>query len=142
MSPEVNIALSRSYAVEGQYFVIAPCAIVSEQIIEQLCTDKTKRNLLKAGSGCVRIFGPDGRELTTALAENEEGLLLATLDPASITFAKAIADPVGHYSRPEVTSLLFNPAANRQLSIKAASFIELIDTKQIGLSGSEEVQTN
>ncbi|HGJ5883994.1 nitrilase-related carbon-nitrogen hydrolase [Arsenophonus sp.] len=142
LSPEVNIALSRSYAVEGQCFVIAPCAIVSEQIIEQLCTDKTKRNLLKAGGGYARIFGPDGSELTTPLAENEEGLLLATLDPASITFAKAIADPVGHYSRPDVTSLLFNPVANRPLSIKAASFIELIDTKQIVLPGSEEVQAN
>lgn len=142
LSPEVNIALSRSYAVEGQCFVIAPCAIVSEQIIEQLCTDETKRNLLKAGGGYARIFGPDGSELTTPLAENEEGLLLATLDPASITFAKAIADPVGHYSRPDVTCLLFNPAANRPLSIKTASFIELIDTKQIVLSGSEEVQAN
>ncbi|WP_290605541.1 hypothetical protein [Arsenophonus sp. ENCA] len=99
--------------------------------------------MLKAGGGYARIFGPDGSELTTPpLAENEEGLLLATLDPASITFAKAIADPVGHYSRPDVTSLLFNPAANRPLSIKAASFIELIDTKQIVLPGSEEVQTN
>ncbi|CAA2930859.1 nitrilase-related carbon-nitrogen hydrolase [Arsenophonus endosymbiont of Bemisia tabaci] len=113
MSPEVNIALSRSYAVEGQCFVIAPCAIVSEQIIEQLCTDKTKRNLLKAGGDHACIFGPDGSQLTTPFSENEEGLLLATLDPASITFAKAIADPVGHYSRPDVTSLLFNPAANQ-----------------------------
>lgn len=142
LSPEVNIALSRSYAVEGQCFVIAPCAIVSEQIIEQLCTDETKQNLLKAGGGYARIFGPDGSELTTPLAENEEGLLLATLEPAAITFAKAIADPVGHYSRPDVTCLLFNPAANRPLSIKTASFIELIDTKQIVLPGSEEVQAN
>lgn len=94
LSPEVNIALSRYYAVEGQCFVIAQCAIVSEQIIEQLCTDKIKRNLLKVGGGYARIFGQDGSELTTPLAKNEEVLLLATLDPASITFAKAIADPV------------------------------------------------
>ncbi|HGJ5865757.1 MAG TPA: carbon-nitrogen hydrolase family protein [Arsenophonus nasoniae] len=142
LSPEVNLALSRSYAAEGQCFVIAPCAIVSEQMIEQLCTDETKRNLLKAGGGHARIFGPDGRELTTPLAENEEGLLLATLEPAAITYAKAIADPVGHYSRPDVTCLLFNPTANLPLATKTASFIALTDTKQIVSPGSEEVQAN
>lgn len=108
-----------------------------------MCTDETKRNLLKAGGGYARIFfGPDGNELITSLAENKERLLLATLEPAAITFAKAIADPVGHYSRSDVTCLLFNPAANRPLSIKTASFIELIDTKQIVLPVREEVQIN
>ncbi|WP_155834379.1 carbon-nitrogen hydrolase family protein [Halotalea alkalilenta] len=113
LGPEVNTAASRLYAAEGQCFVIAPCAIVSPEMIEQLCTDETKRQLLKAGGGHARIFGPDGSELATPLAENEEGLLFATLDPAAITFAKAAADPVGHYSRPDVTRLLFNPAANK-----------------------------
>ncbi|WP_238149380.1 hypothetical protein [Arsenophonus endosymbiont of Aleurodicus floccissimus] len=98
---------------------------------------KLNRNLLKAGGGYARIFRPDGSELTTPLAKNDEGLLLATLGSASITFAKAIATPVWHYLRPDVTSLLFNPAANRPLSIKSASFIELIDTKQIVLPWNE-----
>ena len=112
LGPDVNVAASRLYAAEGQCFVLAPCAIVSPEMIEQLCTDETKRQLLKVGGGHARIFGPDGGELATPLPEDEEGLLMATLEPAAITFAKAAADPVGHYSRPDVTRLLFNSAAN------------------------------
>ncbi|MEW5289044.1 MULTISPECIES: nitrilase [Erwinia] len=115
LGPEVNTAASRLYAAEGQCFVIAPCAIVSPEMVAQLCSDDSKKQLLSAGGGHARIYGPDGGELATPLAENEEGLLIATLQPAAITCAKFAADPVGHYSRPDVTRLLFNPAANRPL---------------------------
>lgn len=111
LGPEVNIAASRLYAAEGQCFVIAPTAVVSDEMIETLCDTEAKHALLKAGGGHSRIFGPDGGDLVKPLPENEEGLLIATLDPAAITFAKAAADPVGHYSRPDVTRLLFNPNA-------------------------------
>lgn len=112
LGPEVNTAASRLYAAEGQCFVIAPCAIVSHEMIDQLCPDDTKKQLLSAGGGHARIYGPDGRDLAPPLEENQEGLLIATLDPAAITFAKFAADPVGHYSRPDVTRLLFNCSAN------------------------------
>lgn len=58
-----------------------------------------------------RILGPDDSDLAKPLPEHEEGLLIATLEPAAITIAKSCADPVGHYSRPDVTRLLFNPNA-------------------------------
>lgn len=54
------------------------------------------------------IFGPDGRKLAEPIPEQEEGILYADLDPASIAIAKAAADPVGHYPRPDVVSLLIN----------------------------------
>lgn len=93
--------------------MIAPCAVVSEEMIAFLCPDDDRRALLSAGGGHARIYGPDGRELVMPLGENEEGLLIAELDPAAIIFAKMAADPVGHYSRPDVTRLLFNPSANK-----------------------------
>ncbi|WP_218168227.1 nitrilase [Pantoea sp. B9002] len=111
LGPEVNTAASRLYAAEGQCFVLAPCAVVSAEMIEMLCPDDARQALLSAGGGHARIYGPDGSELATPLGEQEEGLLLATLAPAAITFAKLAADPVGHYSRPDVTQLLFNSAA-------------------------------
>lgn len=119
---EVNNAASRLYAAEGQCHVIAPCAIVSEEMIEQLCDTETKRGLIKAGGGYARIYGPDGRDLVEPLGEHEEGLLIATLDPAAITFAKTCADPVGHYSRPDVTQLLFNPNPAKKVVISETEY--------------------
>jgi len=112
LGPEVNIAASRVYAAEGQCFVLAPCALVSPQMIEWLCDTDAKRLLLQPGGGHARIFGPDGSELATPLAEDEEGLLYATLDPAALIYAKVAADPAGHYSRPDVTRLMLNRTAN------------------------------
>ncbi|RML49210.1 putative Nitrilase [Pseudomonas syringae pv. maculicola] len=112
LGPEVNTAASRVYAAEGQCFVIAPCAVVSPEMIEMLCDSDAKHSLLQAGGGHARIFGPDGSDLATPLGEHEEGLLYATLDPAALIFAKVAADPAGHYSRPDVTRLMFNPNPN------------------------------
>uniref|UniRef100_UPI0031017D84 carbon-nitrogen hydrolase family protein n=1 Tax=Neorhizobium sp. EC2-8 TaxID=3129230 RepID=UPI0031017D84 len=116
LGPEVNIAASRLYAVEGQCFVLAPCATVSPDMIEVLCgDDATKNVLLQAGGGHARMFGPDGSELATPFNEAEEGLLYAELDPAAIIYAKAAADPVGHYSRPDVVRLMLNRTAQRKV---------------------------
>ncbi len=118
LGPEVNTAASRTYAAEGQCFVIAPCAIVSPEMIDFLCPDEERKALLTAGGGHARIYGPDGSELATPLGECEEGLLIAELDPAAITFAKMAADPVGHYSHPDVTRLLFDPSAHPRVVSK------------------------
>ena len=45
------------------------------------------------------------------LGESEEGLLYADIDLGAIAVAKSFADPVGHYSRPDVTRLLLNRSA-------------------------------
>ncbi|MFJ5429396.1 carbon-nitrogen hydrolase family protein [Pectobacterium actinidiae] len=121
LGPEVNTAASRLYAAEGQCFVIAPCAVVSAEMVAFLCPDEERKALLSAGGGHARIYGPDGRDLVAPLGEDEEGLLIAELDPAAITFAKLAADPVGHYSRPDVTRLLFNPSANTPVVKKESS---------------------
>lgn len=112
LGPEVNVSASRIYAVEGQCFVIAPCAVVSKAMVELLCDDDDKRSLLQAGGGHARIFGPDGAELAAPLGEHEEGLLYADLDPSAIVFAKSAADPVGHYARPDVVRLMLNRNPN------------------------------
>ncbi|EMF1935360.1 TPA: carbon-nitrogen hydrolase family protein [Klebsiella quasipneumoniae subsp. quasipneumoniae] len=113
ISGEVNIAISRTYAVEGQCYVIAPCAIVSQDMIDLMCDTEERQQLLKAGGGWARIFGPDGSQLGTPLGENEEGLLFADVDLALSDMAKISADPVGHYSRKDVTQLIFNSQSLR-----------------------------
>ena len=108
LSPEVNTAASQIYAVEGQCYVLAPCATVSPEMIALLCDNETKHALLHAGGGFTRIYGPDGAPLATPLPETEEGILYAGVDLDFIGVAKAAYDPVGHYSRPDVLRLLFN----------------------------------
>lgn len=109
LGPELNSAASQMYAAEGQCFVVAPCGVVSEEMIELLCDTPAKKELLRPGGGAARIFGPDGRPLAEWLAPDAEGLLFADVDLAAIAIAKSAADPTGHYARPDVHRLLFNP---------------------------------
>ena len=109
LGPEVNNAASRIYAVEGQCFVLAPCATVSAEMVQMLCgDDPTKRQLLQEGGGYARIYAPDGQLMHEPLPETTEGIVYADLDLGMISLAKAAADPAGHYARPDVTRLLFD----------------------------------
>ena len=108
LGAEVNNAASQIYAVEGQCFVLAPCATVSPEMVALLCVDDTKKQLLLAGGGFARIYAPDGRLISTPLPEGEEGLVYADIDLGLISLAKAAADPSGHYARPDVTRLMLN----------------------------------
>ena len=109
LGPEVNNAASRIYAVEGQCFVLAPCATVSKEMVQMLCgEDAMKRQLLLEGGGFAQIYAPDGQLMHEPLPEGQEGLVYADIDLGMISLAKAAADPAGHYSRPDVTRLLLN----------------------------------
>ncbi|OJH37020.1 carbon-nitrogen hydrolase family protein [Cystobacter ferrugineus] len=108
LGPEVNLAASRMYAVEGSCFVIGACATVSEEMTALLCDAPDRAKMLLPGGGFSMIFGPDGRPLAQPLDERAEGLVYADIDLGLIPLAKAVADPVGHYSRPDVLRLMFN----------------------------------
>jgi nitrilase len=108
LGPEVNNAASQVYAVEGQCFVVAPCAVVSKEMVQMLCTDDMKKQLLLEGGGYARIYAPDGQLMHAPLAENVEGIVYADLDLGMISLAKTAADPAGHSARPDVTRLLLD----------------------------------
>ena len=105
LGPEVNVGASRQYAVEGQAFVLAPCAIVGAAGQARFADTGEKRQFLQVGGGYARIFGPDGRSLAEPLDPTAEGILYADIDFAGILAAKNAADPVGHYARPDVFAL-------------------------------------
>ena len=123
LGAEVNNAASQIYAVEGQCFVIAPCATVSQDMVDMLCgEDENKRKLLLVGGGGARIYAPDGALMHEPLPETEEGLVYADLDLGMISLAKAAGDPAGHYSRPDVTRLLLNKTpGDRVVMVQAPS---------------------
>jgi len=121
LGPEVNNAASLIYAVEGGCFVLAPCAVISQEMFDLLCDTPEKAHLLnprtdKPGGGFTVIYGPDGRSLCNVLAEDEEGILYADLDPAAITLAKATADPAGHYARADAVRLVINRGKRRVMT--------------------------
>lgn len=115
LSWETNNAASKVYAVEGSCFVLAPCAVVSQAMVDELVDSDDKKPLIHAGGGHAVIYGPDGASLAPKLPEDQEGLLIAEIDLAAIGVAKNAADPAGHYSRPDVTRLLFNNKPARRV---------------------------
>ncbi|HSB24802.1 MAG TPA: carbon-nitrogen hydrolase family protein [Burkholderiaceae bacterium] len=126
LGPEVNNAASRIYAVEGQCFVIAPCATVSKDMIGLLCgDDPMKKQLLLEGGGFAAIYAPDGQLMHEPLPEQTEGLVYADIDLGMISLAKAAADPAGHYARPDVTRLLLNRTPGDRVVVRAAPAQEL-----------------
>lgn len=108
LGPEVNTAASLMYAVEGQTFVVAPCAVTGPATLDTYCDTELKRQLLQPGGGFARVYGPEGSPLAQPLPETEEGILYADLPSDLLAIAKSAADPVGHYSRPDVLRLLVN----------------------------------
>jgi aliphatic nitrilase len=112
---EVNNAASKIYAVEGSCFVLAPCATVSQAMIDEICDSPEKHAFLHVGGGYSVIYGPDGSPLGERLAPDQEGIIYADIDLGMIGVAKNAADPAGHYSRPDVTRLLLNRTPQRRV---------------------------
>jgi nitrilase len=129
LGAEVNNAASKIYAVEGSCFVLAPCAVVSQAMIDELCDTPEKHQLNHVGGGHAVIYGPDGSPLVSKLPEDQEGILYADIDLGVIAMAKNAADPAGHYSRPDVTRLLFNKTPMSRVQIFALP-IDTLDTSE------------
>lgn len=97
------LALSRTYALEGSVFVIVP---------NQMFSGATDATLTAV------VYGPDGSVVSEPLKPGEEGLVYADIDLAAVQQAKAFADPVGHYSRPDVFQVTIDRAARAIVRIE------------------------
>ena len=120
LGPQVNTAATMTYAAEGQCFVVASTMVLTSQVHEIMGSSPEQRQMLQLGGGYAMIYGPDGRPLATPLAPDQEGLLYADIDLSMISIAKAAGDPAGHYARPDVTQLLFNPHPRKAMEIVGA----------------------
>ncbi|RKL25603.1 Arylacetonitrilase [Fusarium oxysporum] len=94
-------ALSQTYAIESQAFVLHATSVISEQGISLMNTERGAV-MSTPGGGSSAIFGPDGRILTEDIPQCEEGILYATLDLDEILRCKGFVDVCGHYSRPDM----------------------------------------
>lgn len=104
---ELNLAASATYAAEGQCYVIAPCGVVTQDMLDRMKAP-CPPEFLRTGGGYAMVFAPDGRPIARALPPHEQGLVCAEIDLGAISLAKAAADPAGHYSRPDVLRLMLN----------------------------------
>ena len=117
LGAEVNMAASRVYAVEGQSFVIAATNVVDANALKVLGQGPDSPPFLQLGGGSAMIFGPDGRELAAFLPDTAEGLVIAEIDLGQITLAKSVADPAGHYAKPESTRMILDKRVRQPVEI-------------------------
>ena len=122
LGPKANGAVSQVYAMEGQCYVLAPCGVVSQEMCDLMIENEAQGHLIHVGGGYAQIYAPDGSPMCEPLPEAEEGLLFAEIDLGAISVAKSFADPVGHYSRPDVTRLMLNPSPQPRTELFTTDF--------------------
>lgn len=130
-SAEAQVVATRMYAMEGQTFVCCSTQVVSKEAQDIFCQTDEHRALMGYGGGFARIFGPGGEDLVEPLAHDEEGILYADINLAAIVIAKGAADPVGHYSRPDVFQLYFNNHSNRAVPTEPPAMLT-IEVDEVG----------
>lgn len=122
---EMAIINARNTAREGSVFVISVCMILRRSRypanfeLDRELADATE--WLKVGGSA--IVGPDG-ELLAGPLWNEEGILYADLDLNRVVEERRLLDVTGHYGRPDILSLRFDPSARR--------VIESVDSSAAG----------
>jgi nitrilase len=111
--PEAASVATQMYAIEGQCFALAATTVNDEAMLSVVCDTDDKRAMLTvegkaAAGGASMVYGPDGSPLAEYIPEDQEGLVYADIDLSNILLAKTAADPLGHFSRPDVVRLMVN----------------------------------
>lgn len=136
LGKEATWAVSQTYALEGQCYVLASTMNATPEVVAMLCDTSEKKAYLTAGGGASMIFGPDGAPLCDPIPHDQEGILYAEVTFDAIGIAKTTADPAGHYARPYVARLLLNTAPARRV-VPMDEFMQVRACTCPGCDGNE-----
>lgn len=103
---------SRYIAFEGQMFVIASSAHMSEDeydFYQKL--DPSLADSISVGGGFAGIISPFGDYVSEPI-RNEEGIAYGEINLEKILDSKHLVDSVGHYARGDVTKLIVKKGSN------------------------------
>lgn len=112
--------ITRFLARESRSYVISVSSLMNKSDFPkdtphlEKILEKAPKTLANGGS-C--IAGPDGEWLLKPVL-NKEGLFIETLDFNRVLEERQNFDPVGHYSRPDVTKLIVNRKRQQIIDIK------------------------
>lgn len=108
----------RHHALESGCFVVNATGYLSDQQVTQIAGD-TKLDRALRGGCFTAIVSPEGVLLAPPLTDGE-GMVLADLDLSLVAKRKRMMDSVGHYSRPELLSVLIDRSPQPHLREKRA----------------------
>jgi nitrilase len=102
--------ITRFIARESRSYVISVSSLMSKNNFPETTPHldhilSKAPDILANGGSC--IAGPDGEWIIEPVI-NKEGLIIETIDFNRVLQERQNFDPVGHYSRPDVTKLLVN----------------------------------